>query len=31
VLQSIDVVVATDGTVYVTDTNGGLLIIAYEE
>lgn len=30
VTQSTDVFVATDGTVYVTDTNGGLSILAYE-
>jgi hypothetical protein len=30
VTQSTDVFVAADGTVYVTDTNGGLSILAYE-
>ena len=30
VTQSTDVFVATDGTLYVTDTNGGLSILAYE-
>jgi hypothetical protein len=30
VTQSTDVFVATDGTVYVTDTTGGLSILAYE-
>jgi hypothetical protein len=30
VTQSTDVFVATDGTVFVTDTNGGMSILAYE-
>jgi hypothetical protein len=30
VTQSTDVFVAADGTVYVTDTNGGMSILAYE-
>ncbi len=30
VAQSTDVFVATDGTVFVTDTNGGMSILAYE-
>jgi hypothetical protein len=31
VTQSTDVFVAADGTVYVTDTNGGLTILAFED
>ena len=30
VTQSTDVFVAADGTLYVTDTNGGLSILAFE-
>ncbi len=30
VTQSSDVFAAADGTLYVTDTNGGLSILAYE-
>jgi hypothetical protein len=31
VTQSTDVFVAADGTVHVTDTNGGLPVLAFED